>query len=61
MAVLFWYLIFCLLLVPYRLIRRGNHKDKVRAMQHREQLEALTAMQQQLIQTSQMMKDKQTP
>jgi hypothetical protein len=61
-VVLSWYCIFGLLLVPYRLIRRGNRKDKVRAMQHREQLEALTAMQQQqLIQTSQMMKDKQTP
>jgi hypothetical protein len=61
-VVIFWYCFFGLLLVPYRLIRRGNRKDKVRAMQHREQLEALTAMQQQqVIQTSQMMKDKQTP
>jgi hypothetical protein len=54
--VLVWYCTWGLLLVPYRLIRRGNRKDKVRAMQHREQLEALTAMQQQqVIQTSQMM------
>jgi hypothetical protein len=60
--VLVWYCTWGLLLVPYRLIRRGNRKDKVRARQHREQLEALTAMQQQqVIQTSQMMKDKQTP
>jgi hypothetical protein len=46
-VVAFWYCTFGLLLVPYRMIRRGNRKDKVRAMQHREQLEALTAMQQQ--------------
>jgi len=46
-VVSFWYCTFGLLLVPYRMIRRGNRKDKVRAMQHREHLEALTAMQQQ--------------
>lgn len=47
MVVTSWYFIFGILLVPYRLIRRGNRKDKVRALQHREQLQALTALQQQ--------------
>lgn len=47
MFVAAWYCTFGLLLVPYRMIRRGNRKDKVRQLQHREQLEALTAMQQQ--------------
>lgn len=42
-----WYCTFGLLVVPYRMIRRGNRKDKVRALQHREQLEMLTSMQQQ--------------
>lgn len=36
-----WYLIFGLLLAPYRLIRRGTRKSKVQARQHQEILEAL--------------------
>ncbi len=60
MVVTFWYCTFGLLLVPYRMLRRGNRKDKVRAMQHREQLEALTAMQQQqTLQTAQMIQQNQ--
>ena len=56
-----WYLTFGLLLVPYRLIRRGNRKEKVRRLQHREQLEALTAIQQnQAIQTANMIHQNQT-
>ena len=48
-----WYCIFGLLLVPYRLIRRSGRKEKKLALQHREQLEALTAIQtSQVIQTA---------
>ena len=48
-VVLVWYMVFGILLVPYRLIRRGNRKDKVRALQHREQLEAMEKIQQQQV------------
>jgi hypothetical protein len=55
-----WYCTFGLLVVPYRLIRRGNRKDKVRALQHREQLEQLTAMQQQQsLQTTNLIQQNQ--
>lgn len=48
-----WYCIFGLLLVPYRLIRRSGRKEKKLALQHREQLEALAAIQtNQVIQTA---------
>lgn len=58
--VLSWYCTFGLLVVPYRMIRRGNRKDKVRAIQHREQLEALTSMQQQqTIQTANLIQQNQ--
>ncbi len=51
--VLSWYLCFGLLLFPYRVIRRGNRKDKVRALQHKEQLEAMSKIQhQQTLQTA---------
>src|SRR3954451_12776658 len=36
-----WYMTWGLLLVPYRLIRRGSRKRKVNALQHRETLAAL--------------------
>lgn len=36
-----WYLIFGLLLVPYRLIRRGSRKQNIQAKQHKEILEEL--------------------
>jgi len=36
-----WYLLFGLLLVPYRLIRRGSRKQKIQERQHQEILEAL--------------------
>jgi hypothetical protein len=36
-----WYLIFGLLLVPYRLIRRGSRKRKREALQHREMMTAI--------------------
>ncbi len=35
-----WYAIFWIWLVPFRLLRRGDRKAKVRAAQHRELLEA---------------------
>jgi hypothetical protein len=36
-----WYFVFGLLLVPYRLIRRGSRKRKREALQHREMLAAI--------------------
>jgi hypothetical protein len=36
-----WYLTWGLLLVPYRLIRRGQRKDRRQALQHREMLSAI--------------------
>jgi hypothetical protein len=36
-----WYITFGLLLVPYRLIRRGSRKRKREALQHRELLTAV--------------------
>ena len=48
-----WYCTWGLLLVPYRMIRKGGRKDKRQALQHREQLEALTSLQaNQVIQTA---------
>lgn len=40
-TVLCWYVIFGLLLVPYRLIRRGQRKRKLEEARHRELLEAV--------------------
>ena len=54
-VVAIWTVFFGICLIPYRIFRRGSRKDKVRNLQHREQLEALTAMQQQqVIQTAQI-------
>jgi hypothetical protein len=36
-----WYVVFGLLLVPYRLIRRGSRKRKREALQHREMMAAI--------------------
>ena len=36
-----WYVVFGLLLVPYRLLRRGSTKRKQEATRHREMMEAL--------------------
>lgn len=48
-----WYMTWGLLLVPYRLLRRGSRRDKMHRLQHREQLEAMSDMQrQQMIATS---------
>lgn len=38
--IVFWYLLFGLLLVPYRLIRRSSRKNKRDELRHRELLEA---------------------
>ena len=40
-CVLAWYMAWGLLLVPYRLIRRGSRKRKREALQHRELLAAI--------------------
>lgn len=42
-VVTFWYLIFGLLLLPYRILRRGARKRKKQAVQHRELLAAIEA------------------
>lgn len=39
-----WYFTFGLLLVPYRLLRRGARKRKRQALQHREMLAAVGAV-----------------
>lgn len=40
-VVLFWYCIFGILLVPYRLIRRSSRKNKRENLRHRELLSAI--------------------
>jgi hypothetical protein len=40
MAVTCWYLFFGLLLIPYRLVRRGQRKRKLEEARHRELLAA---------------------
>jgi uncharacterized membrane-anchored protein len=42
-VVLSWYIIFGLLLVPYRIVRRGQRKRKMQGFQHRETLSAIQA------------------
>lgn len=41
LAITSWYMFFGVLLVPYRLIRRGSRKRKVEGLRHREMLDAL--------------------
>jgi hypothetical protein len=41
MFVLAWYLTWGLWLVPYRIIRRGQRKQKVERLRHRELIERL--------------------
>ncbi len=41
-GILIWYLIFGLLLVPYRIIRRGHRKEKRQSLQHREVLNSIS-------------------
>ena len=56
-----WYCFFGLLLVPYRLIRRSGRKEKKAALQHRESLEALSALQaNQVIQTAHLIEQSKT-
>ena len=40
-AVLMWYLMWGILLVPYRLVRRGSRSRKIEARRHAEVLAAL--------------------
>jgi hypothetical protein len=42
-AVLCWYLIFGILVIPYRLIRRGQRKRKMESLRHQELLATSTA------------------
>lgn len=42
-AVLSWYVIFGVLLIPYRMIRRGQRKTKRDNMRHEEMLSAMAA------------------
>jgi hypothetical protein len=39
-AIVVWYIFFGILVIPYRLIRRGSRKRKVEEQRHREQLAA---------------------
>lgn len=39
-AICVWYVVFGLLVVPYRLIRRGSRKQKRDNLRHREMLDA---------------------
>jgi hypothetical protein len=43
--VLAWYMTWGLLLVPYRVIRRGSRKRKREALQHREMMAAIQGQQ----------------
>ena len=40
-AILVWYVVFGLFLLPYRLLRRGARKRRKLALQHRELLSAI--------------------
>jgi membrane protein required for beta-lactamase induction len=40
-AVLCWYIVFGIFLIPYRLLRRGARKRKAEALRHREMLGAI--------------------
>lgn len=42
-AVTVWYMTFGLLLVPYRLVRRGDRNRKRQALQHREVMATMHA------------------
>lgn len=44
-CVLAWYAIFGLLLVPYRMVRRGSRQRKRQALQHREMMAAVQGRQ----------------
>ena len=46
-AVLCWYLIFGLWLVPYRLVRRGQRKQKLAQIRHQELMNRVWAAGQQ--------------
>ena len=45
-VVLIWYCLFGLLLVPYRLIRRGSRKEKRDRLRHQELLQTMAQQQQ---------------
>lgn len=43
-AVLAWYVIFGVLLVPYRLVRRGSRRRRMEDLRHREALAAAASV-----------------
>lgn len=40
LAIILWYILFGIFLIPYRLIRRGQRKEKRDRLRHQEILEA---------------------
>ena len=40
-AIVCWYIIFGILVIPWRLIRRGQRKRKMEALRHQEMLDVL--------------------
>ena len=44
-AIVVWYLLFGVLLIPYRLLRRGSRKRKAERLRHREMMTALAQQQ----------------
>ena len=43
--VIVWYAFFGVLVIPFRLIRRGQRKEKLAKLRHREMLEAISQQQ----------------
>jgi hypothetical protein len=41
-AILFWYVAFGILLIPYRILRRGARKRKAERLRHQEMLAAVS-------------------
>ncbi len=46
LVVVVWYVLFGLVLLPYRILRRGARKRKKEALRHREMLTAIEAQKQ---------------
>jgi hypothetical protein len=44
-GIVMWYIMFGLLLVPFRLIRRSQRNKKLQKAQHKEMLEVMRSMQ----------------
>ena len=46
LAIVVWYLVFGIFLIPYRLLRRGSRKRKSESLRHRETLAAMDSLRQ---------------